>query len=103
MVARGESLLSPRATRVVIERLLSAPADVPTGTTGPDLTVLTDREREIVALVGQGLSNDDIAGRLFVSPLTAKTHINRAMAKLGARDRAQLVVLAYRSGLVRPT
>jgi DNA-binding NarL/FixJ family response regulator len=102
VVARGESLLSPRATRLVIERLLSAPADLPTGLPGPDLSVLTEREREIVALVGRGLSNDDIAALLVVSPLTAKTHVNRAMAKLGARDRAQLVVVAYRSGLVRP-
>jgi len=76
----------------------AAPADP----TGPDLSVLTEREREIVALVAQGLSNDEIAGRLFLSPLTAKTHVNRAMAKLGARDRAQLVVLAYRAGLVPP-
>ena len=106
VVARGESLLSPRATRVVIERALAAPAGPapggPAGVSGPDLSVLTDREREIVALVAQGLSNDQIAGRLFLSPLTAKTHVNRAMAKLGARDRAQLVVLAYRAGLVRP-
>lgn len=100
IVARGESLLSPRATRVVIERLLAAPAGA--AGAGPDLSVLTGREREIVALVATGLSNDEIAARLFVSPLTAKTHVNRAMAKLGARDRAQLVVLAYRSGLVRP-
>jgi len=98
VVARGDSLLSPRATRVVIERALAArpPSD------GPDLSVLTDREREIVALVATGLSNDEIATRLFVSPLTAKTHVNRSMTKLGARDRAQLVVLAYRSGLVHP-
>lgn len=101
-VARGESLLSPRATRVVIERALAAPAAVPAERTGPDLSVLTDREREVVTLVGQGLSNDEIAGRLFLSPLTAKTHVNRAMTKVGARDRAQLVVLAYRAGLVRP-
>jgi DNA-binding NarL/FixJ family response regulator len=106
VVARGESLLSPRATRVVIERALAAPAVLgqggPADVSGPDLSVLTDREREIVALVAQGLSNDQIAARLFLSPLTAKTHVNRAMAKLGARDRAQLVVLAYRAGLVRP-
>jgi DNA-binding NarL/FixJ family response regulator len=102
VVARGESLLSPRATRVVIERALAAPAARPADANGPDLSVLTDRERQIVALVAQGLSNDEIATRLFLSPLTAKTHVNRAMAKLGARDRAQLVVLAYRAGLVRP-
>ena len=102
VVARGEALLSPRATRVVIERALASPAAGPADPTGPDLSVLTEREREIVALVAQGLSNDEIAGRLFLSPLTAKTHVNRAMAKLGARDRAQLVVLAYRAGLVPP-
>jgi len=102
VVARGEALLSPRATRVVIERALASPAAAPADPTGPDLSVLTEREREIVALVAQGLSNDEIAGRLFLSPLTAKTHVNRAMAKLGARDRAQLVVLAYRAGLVPP-
>ncbi len=106
VIARGESLLSPRATRVVIERALAASAGLGPGTpadgSGPDLTVLTQREREIVTLVAGGLSNDEIAGRLFLSPLTAKTHVNRAMAKLGARDRAQLVVLAYRAGLVRP-
>jgi DNA-binding NarL/FixJ family response regulator len=102
VIARGESLLSPRATRVVIERALAAPAATPADGSGPDLSVLTDRERQIAALVARGLSNDEIAARLFLSPLTAKTHVNRAMAKLGARDRAQLVVLAYRSGLVRP-
>lgn len=102
VIARGESLLSPRATRVVIERALAPAAAAPGVGPGPDLSVLTEREREIVGLVAQGLSNDEIAGRLFLSPLTAKTHVNRAMAKLGARDRAQLVVLAYRAGLVRP-
>ena len=65
--------------------------------------MLTPREREVVTLVGSGLTNDEIAETLFVSPLTAKTHVNRAMMKLGARDRAQLVVLAYESGLVRPS
>jgi DNA-binding NarL/FixJ family response regulator len=63
---------------------------------------LTEREKEVVALVAQGLSNDEIAAKLYVSPLTAKTHVSRAMVKLGARDRAQLVVLAYETGLVRP-
>jgi DNA-binding NarL/FixJ family response regulator len=100
VVADGEALLSPRATRALIGRLLAQPQDVP-GASSSGLDVLTEREREIVGLVAHGLSNDDIAERLFVSPLTAKTHVNRAMAKLGARDRAQLVVLAYQSGLVR--
>ncbi len=103
VVARGESLLSPRATRVVIERVLAARSDPSPGSGAADLSVLTEREREIVALVATGLSNDEIAGRLVLSPLTAKTHVNRAMAKLGARDRAQLVVLAYQSGLVGPS
>jgi DNA-binding NarL/FixJ family response regulator len=67
-----------------------------------ELALLTAREREIVALVGEGLSNDEIAGRLVLSPATAKTHVSRAMVKLAARDRAQLVVLAYETGLVRP-
>jgi DNA-binding NarL/FixJ family response regulator len=66
------------------------------------MTVLTDREREVVALVAQGLTNDEIAGELVVSPATARTHVSRAMIKLNARDRAQLVVFAYQSGLVRP-
>ena len=70
--------------------------------TARDLDGLTEREREIMALVAGGLSNDEIAGRLVVSPATAKTHVSRAMVKLGARDRAQLVVIAYESGLVRP-
>jgi DNA-binding NarL/FixJ family response regulator len=100
VVAAGEALLSPRATSALIARLLAQPQDVPEASPS-DLDALTEREREIVALVAHGLSNDDIAQRLFVSPLTAKTHVNRAMAKLGARDRAQLVVLAYQSGLVR--
>jgi DNA-binding NarL/FixJ family response regulator len=100
VVADGEALLSPKATRALIGRLLAQPQDVP-GASSSGLDVLTEREREIVGLVAHGLSNDDIAERLFVSPLTAKTHVNRAMAKLGARDRAQLVVLAYQSGLVR--
>jgi DNA-binding NarL/FixJ family response regulator len=69
---------------------------------GPAVTALTEREREVVALVGAGLSNEEIAGRLVVSPATAKTHVSRAMVKLGVRDRAQLVVFAYEAGLVRP-
>jgi DNA-binding NarL/FixJ family response regulator len=100
-VAAGDSLLSPVATGALIARYLSQPEPGRPGTVSSELDVLTEREREIVALVAQGLSNDDIAARLFLSPLTAKTHVNRAMTKLGARDRAQLVVIAYQSGLVR--
>jgi DNA-binding NarL/FixJ family response regulator len=100
-VARGESLLSPKATQALITQFLEQPAPAPGAAAAP-LAQLTDREREIAALVAEGLSNDEIAGRLFVSPLTAKTHVNRAMTKLGARDRAQLVMIAYQSGLVRP-
>jgi DNA-binding NarL/FixJ family response regulator len=101
VVAAGESLLSPRATRSLIARFLAQPHEGAAGDVDRSLEVLTEREREIVALVAQGMSNDDIAANLFLSPLTAKTHVNRAMTKLGARDRAQLVVLAYQSGLVR--
>ena len=100
MVARGESLLSPAATRSLISRFLASPSR--TGHDPESLAALTDRERQVVALVAGGFSNDEIAARLVVSPLTAKTHVNRAMLKLGARDRAALVVLAYRSGLVAP-
>ena len=98
-VAAGEALLSPRATRTLISRYLQ-PAQGPIAAPR-SLAALTERERELVALVAEGLSNDDIAARLVLSPLTAKTHVNRAMVKLGARDRAQLVVMAYQSGLVR--
>jgi DNA-binding NarL/FixJ family response regulator len=101
VVARGEALLSPHAVRTLITRFLQQPGPGPMP--APDrLAALTDREREMTALVAGGLSNDEIAERLYVSPLTVKTHINRAMMKLGARDRAQLVVIAYQSGLVRP-
>jgi len=98
-VAAGDALLSPGVTRRLIATF-ARNAKEP----GPaaHLDVLTDREREVVALVGEGLSNDEIAQRLFMSPATAKTHVNRSMTKLGARDRAQLVVVAYESGLVRP-
>ncbi|QLQ40498.1 response regulator transcription factor [Micromonospora robiginosa] len=99
-VAGGEALLSPKATRGLITRFLAQPEPRP-GATPERLRVLTEREREVVALVAAGLSNEQIAQRLVVSPLTAKTHVNRAMAKLDARDRAQLVVIAYQSGLVR--
>ena len=98
-VSAGDALLSPSVTRRLIAEFATrskqpAPA--------PELLALTDREREVVALVGAGLSNEEIASKLFVSPATAKTHVSRAMVKLGTRDRAQLVVLAYESGLVRP-
>jgi len=99
-VAAGEALLSPAATRALITRFLDSPASSPVA--AAPLDALTAREREVVTLVAAGLSNDEIAARLFVTPLTAKTHVNRAMAKLGARDRAQVVVIAYESGLVRP-
>jgi DNA-binding NarL/FixJ family response regulator len=99
VVAGGEALLSPSVTKQLIAEF-AARAKEPR--TPGSLEQLTDREREVVALVAEGLSNEEIAGRLFVSPATAKTHVSRAMGKLGARDRAQLVVIAYESGLVRP-
>ncbi|WP_128376408.1 response regulator [Streptomyces cavernae] len=99
VAARGDALLAPSITRKLIERYVSEP--LPTGA-GTELEELTNREREAVALVARGLSNDQIADHMVISPMTAKTHINRAMAKLHARDRAQLVVLAYESGLVAP-
>ncbi|MBL1067985.1 response regulator transcription factor [Streptomyces sp. 7-21] len=100
-VATGDALLSPTATRQLISRFLSQPAP---GERPADvrLDALTPREREVMTLTALGLSNQEIAERLHVTPLTAKTHVNRAMTKLGARDRAQLVVIAYQSGLVRP-
>ncbi|MDT0317876.1 response regulator transcription factor [Streptomyces millisiae] len=99
-VAAGQSLLSPSVTRGVIEEF--ARLRTPLAEGAGRLAPLTAREREVVALVGGGLSNDEIGARLLMSPLTAKTHVSRAMTKLGARDRAQLVVLAYETGLVRP-
>lgn len=99
VVADGDALLSPSVTRRLVEEYASRAKDP---TPAPELARLTDREREVVTLAGSGLSNDEIAARLFVSPTTAKTHVSRAMVKLGVRDRAQLVVLAYESGLVRP-
>jgi DNA-binding NarL/FixJ family response regulator len=101
IVAGGDALLSPRATRSLIARFLTQPQDGTPDLRPDSLEVLTDREREIVALVALGLSNQDIAARLYLSPLTVKTHVNRAMAKLDVRDRAQLVVIAYQTGLVR--
>jgi DNA-binding NarL/FixJ family response regulator len=100
LVAAGEALLSPAATRGLIARVLAHPA--PGDLVDPRrLATLTPREQEVLTLVGSGLANDEIAERLFVTPVTVKTHANRAMAKLGARDRAQLVVIAYETGLVR--
>jgi DNA-binding NarL/FixJ family response regulator len=99
-VAAGDALLSPSVTRRLIEHVAVAAKPLPHER--PDIARLTEREREIVTLVGEGLSNDEIARRLVVSPATAKTHVSRSMVKLGVRDRAQLVVLAYESGLVRP-
>jgi DNA-binding NarL/FixJ family response regulator len=99
VVAGGEALLSPSVTKRLIAEFVSR-AKEPVSTDG--LEELTDREREVVALVAEGLSNEEIAARLVVSPATAKTHVSRAMGKLRARDRAQLVVIAYESGLVRP-
>ncbi|MFE9023815.1 response regulator [Streptomyces sp. NPDC007808] len=99
VAARGDSLLAPSITRKLINRYVTQP--LPADSTKA-LGELTSREREAVVLVAQGLSNDDIAGRMVISPVTAKTHINRAMTKLHVRDRAQLVVLAYESGLVTP-
>jgi DNA-binding NarL/FixJ family response regulator len=100
-VVAGESLLSPAATTALIGRFLSRP-DPPQGRLAVGLSGLTAREREITTLVGAGLSNEEIAEKLFISPATAKTHVNRAMMKVGARDRAQLVVFAYETALVTP-
>jgi DNA-binding NarL/FixJ family response regulator len=113
VVAEGDALLAPSVTRRLIGEFAARPdrrsrADSagrrPEGDSKPlvDLSVLTEREREVMALVGAGLSNEEIAERLVVSPATARTHVSRAMVKLGARDRAQLVVFAYESGLVTP-
>ncbi|MGW6543870.1 response regulator [Streptomyces massasporeus] len=105
IAAGGQALLSPAATTGLIARFLATddPADADRDPArGERLDSLTVREREVLVQVAGGLSNDEIAERLEVSPLTVKTHVNRAMSKLGARDRAQLVVTAYESGLVRP-
>jgi DNA-binding NarL/FixJ family response regulator len=100
VVARGDALLSPGVTRRLIAEFAARPGQARMA--APQLEVLTEREREVMALVAAGHSNDEIAAELYVSPATAKTHVSRAMSKLGARDRAQLVVLAYESGLVAP-
>jgi DNA-binding NarL/FixJ family response regulator len=100
VVARGDALLAPGVTRRLIAEFAGRPEQRRLAV--PDLKGLTDREREVMVLVAAGRSNDEIAAELFISPATAKTHVSRAMSKLGARDRAQLVVLAYESGLVLP-
>jgi DNA-binding NarL/FixJ family response regulator len=100
VVARGEALLAPAITRRLIQTFAAGPrpgADAPAA-----LAMLTDREREVLTLVAAGLSNDEIANQLVLSPATARTHVSRIITKLAVRDRAQLVVLAYESGLVRP-
>ncbi|WP_030546739.1 response regulator transcription factor [Streptomyces albus] len=99
-IADGDTLLSPAATRSLVARFLATP-DPSTAPSGhsEELAALTPREREMVALVATGLSNQEIAERLFLSPFTVRAHVQRAMTKLGARDRAQLVVIAYRTGL----
>ncbi|MDD9349953.1 MULTISPECIES: response regulator transcription factor [unclassified Mumia] len=98
VVAAGEALLAPRITRRLIAEL--AVRRQAAQASDERLAVLTDREREVLALVGKGMSNGEIGGELFLSPATARTHVSRAMTKLGARDRAQLVVVAYQTGLV---
>jgi DNA-binding NarL/FixJ family response regulator len=99
VVAGGEALLSPGVTKRLLERIAGVLADTPDTA---QLAVLTEREREVLGLVGHGLTNEEIGHRLFLSPLTAKTHVSRIMAKLLARDRVQLVVIAYETGLVAP-
>jgi DNA-binding NarL/FixJ family response regulator len=99
VVAKGDTFLAPTITRKLIAEYVCRPLPAHTSST---LDVLTNREREVVAHVARGLSNDEIGTVMSISPTTAKTHVSRAMTKLGARDRAQLVVLAYESGLVLP-
>jgi DNA-binding NarL/FixJ family response regulator len=99
VVAGGDALLSPSVTKRLLERVAGNLRSTPDTT---PLAPLTDREREVLTLVGQGLTNEEIGGRLYLSPLTAKTHVSRIMSKLLARDRVQLVVLAYETGLVTP-
>ncbi|WLW55106.1 response regulator transcription factor [Streptomyces sp. YU58] len=99
-VAAGEALLSPGPTGRLIARFLQAPSAAPVAVGGPEC--LSEREREVLALVARGLNNTEVAQALGLSPLTAKTHVSRIMGKLGARDRAQLVIVAYESGMVTP-
>jgi DNA-binding NarL/FixJ family response regulator len=102
IVAAGDALLAPRHTRRLIEAFVAQAGPGPAAADDGELADLTAREREVLALVGQGLSNAEIAERLVLSPLTAKTHVARLFMKLGARDRAQLVVIAYETGLIVP-
>ena len=102
VVAAGEALIEPSITRRLIETFVAARPGVPAGDAARGIDQLTDREREILTLVARGLNNDQIGERLFISPATVKTHLARIMAKLDAHDRAQLVVRAYESGLVKP-
>ena len=99
VVAAGDALLSPGVTRRLLERISSQLHEAPDASV---LVAITEREREVLALVGRGMTNDEIGRELFLSPLTAKTHVSRIMSKLAARDRVQLVVVAYETGLVRP-
>ncbi|MEU0572312.1 response regulator transcription factor [Nonomuraea sp. NPDC005983] len=99
VVARGDALIAPSITRRLIAEFAGR---VKRPEPGPELNALTDREREVMTLVAAGLSNDEIAARLVLSPATAKTHVSRIMTKLGTRDRAQLVVLAYEAGMITP-
>jgi DNA-binding NarL/FixJ family response regulator len=99
VVAGGDALLSPGVTKRLLERIAGGLAEAPDTA---QLAVLTDREREVLGLVGLGLTNDEIGRELYLSPLTAKTHVSRIMSKLTARDRVQLVVVAYETGLVTP-
>jgi DNA-binding NarL/FixJ family response regulator len=100
VIAAGDALLAPRITRRLISQF--ATQRTAAQAAGDRLAVLTERERQVLTLVGQGLNNDEIGAELFLSPATARTHVSHAMAKLGARDRAQLVVIAYQTGLVSP-
>lgn len=100
VVAAGDALLAPAVTRRLIEAFAAGPQ--PAAYNPAALAMLTEREREVLALVGSGLSNEEIAERLVISPLTARTHVSRILTKTGSRDRAQLVVLAYESRLIQP-
>jgi DNA-binding NarL/FixJ family response regulator len=101
VVHRGEALLSPSVTRSLIANIASRSTPAPTNQSA--LEILSDREREVLVLVGSGLSNTAIAEKIYLSPLTVKTHVSHIMSKLDVRDRAQLVVIAYETGLIRPS